>query len=157
MILTKNIFIYVIVASIAAVIGIFYNNFVYDLSLPIIICILSLPLLIVSILKSQILPVLLLISIMFTEFYWLEVMEGYLKPFHIVSVILFMIFSIFHLKPLKASKILQFFVVFLFILFNQYCLFTRLERLFKKFYPPSNSFFYICKYCYCTIHQKNKR
>jgi len=115
MILTKNIFIYVIVASIAAVIGIFYNNFVYDPSLPIIICILSLPLLIVSILKSQILPVLLLISIMFTEFYWLEVMEGYLKPFHIVSVILFMIFSIFHLKPLKASKILQFFVVFLFI------------------------------------------
>lgn len=116
MTLTKNLFINtIIVITVATVTGIFLNNLLIAPSLPIIIAIALFPILIVSILKPELPIVLLLLSIMFTEFYWVEVMNGYLKPFHIISLILFITFTFFHSRHLKHSKIFWLFVLFIFI------------------------------------------
>ena len=58
---------------------------------------------------------LLILSIIFTEFYWIEVLEGYLKPFHIISVLLFLVYTIFYLRVLRRSKITWLLIAFIFI------------------------------------------
>lgn len=115
MILTKTLTANIIVIAIALLIGTFLFNLLSAPSLPVVIGIILFPLIIISTLKPKLPIVLLLLSLMFTEFYWVEVMEGYLKPFHIISIVLFIIYSIFHLNNLKKSKIFLFFVVFIFI------------------------------------------
>lgn len=114
-ILAKNLFTNIICLFIAIITGIFLINLFSASSIPVIISIVLFPVFIISTLKPKLPIFLLLISIMFTEFYWVEIMEGYLKPFHIISVILFMIYSLFHLRYLKLSKIFWFFVIFLLI------------------------------------------
>ncbi len=82
----------------------------------IMVVIVLLPIIIFFFLESKS-PVYFLISaIMFTEFYWIEILEGYIKPFHIMSVLLFLIFSIYYLKIMRHSKILW--LLFIFVLIN---------------------------------------
>lgn len=114
MIFVKNL-LDIIVILIALLTGTFLFNLFSAPSLSIMIGVILFSLFIISILKPKLPIILLLLSIMFTEFYWMEVIEGYLKPFHIISVILFITFSVFNLKSLKKSKIFWFFIIFLLI------------------------------------------
>lgn len=56
-----------------------------------------------------------ILAIIFTEFYWFEILGGYLKPFHILSILVFFFFSIFYLKILKHSKIIWLIIFFIII------------------------------------------
>ncbi len=135
-ILTKKLFINIICLFTATITGIFLINLFSAPSIPVIIGIILFPLFIISTLKPKLPIFLLLISIMFTEFYWVEVMEGYLKPFHIISVILFMIFSVFHLRNLKLSKIFWFFVSFLLICLISIAFSTDWKDSLRSFILP---------------------
>ncbi|MDH4130148.1 MAG: hypothetical protein OEV44_15445, partial [Spirochaetota bacterium] len=73
------------------------------------------PIIVICFLKPKISVIFLLLSIMFTEFYWIEVMGGYLKPFHLVSMIMFLTFTMFYVKFLKHSRIFWLFIVFMLI------------------------------------------
>lgn len=115
MIQAKNLVLNSSVVLIAVIIGLLLMGLFFEPSLPVLISIVLSPIIIFCFIKPILPIVLLLLSIIFTEFYWMEIMSGYLKPFHIISIILFMTFTIFHLKHLKNSKIFRFFLIFLFI------------------------------------------
>jgi len=73
------------------------------------------PITIFFFIKPKIPVYLLFLSVIFTEFLWIEILHGYLKPFHIISILLFLIYSIFHLKILGRSTIIKLFIAFIII------------------------------------------
>lgn len=84
-------------------------------SAPVLVGIILSSIIIVCFLRPKLPIILLLLSIMFTEFYWMEVMGGYLKPFHLASVIMFFTFTVFYLEFLKLSRIFWLFILFVLI------------------------------------------
>lgn len=96
-------------------IGILLSGIVYEPSISLTITIAVIPTLIFFYLKPELPCVLLILSTMLTEFYWMEVMQGYVKPFHILSVLFFFVYTIFNLRFLKHSMIFKLFVLFMLI------------------------------------------
>lgn len=139
MILAKKIFVNlttIITIATALLTGIFLINLFSVPTLPVIIGVILFPLFIISTLKPSLPIFLLLLSIMFTEFYWVEVMDGYLKPFHIISIVLFTIYTVFHLKHLNLSKIYWFFVIFILICLISIAFSTDWEDSLRSFVLP---------------------
>lgn len=136
MISAKNLSVNFTVILTALLTGTFLVNLFSAPSQPVVIGIILFPLIVISTLKPKLPIVLLILSLMFTEFYWVEVMRGYLKPFHIISVILFIIFSVFHLKSLKPSKIFWLFVLFFLICLISIAFSTDWKDSLRSFILP---------------------
>lgn len=115
MVLIKNLILNGGVVIIAIIIGLLLIGLFFEPFIPILVSVILFPVIIFCFLKPKLPIFLLLLSIFFSEFYWIEVYGGYLKPFHLTSIIMFISFTIFYLKHLKHSKIFCFSIIFLFI------------------------------------------
>jgi hypothetical protein len=96
----------------ALIVGLLLSGLLLEPSMPLVVALFLPPIIILFFVKPRVPIFLLLLSIMFTEFYWVKIMGGYLKPFHVASVLLFITFSLFHLRVLKHSKIFWLLVLF---------------------------------------------
>jgi len=74
---------------------------------------LSLPILIFLFLRPRITSTLFICSIGLTEFFWISVSGGYLKIFHILTLILFISFSILHIEKIIDSVIFKLLLLFI--------------------------------------------
>lgn len=128
------------VTLIALLIGLLLSGVLGDLSDPVITALVLSPLLIFFFLKPELPAFLLLLSVMFTEFYWIEIMSGYLKPFHVLSILLFAIFSIFHMRVLKYSRIFWLFILFFLICFIGIVFADDPKDSFRSFLLPLTLF-----------------
>lgn len=101
----------------AFIVGISITTLSMSSSMDITVLTIVSPLIIFFYLFPKFSVVLLLLSSMLSEFYWIEVMNGYLKPFHIISILLFIAYSLSNLKVLKQSRIFWLMIGFTFICF----------------------------------------
>lgn len=88
------------------------SGFLLKISGIIMVILILLPIVIFWILAPKSPVYFLILTIIFTEFYWIEILGGYLKPFHVISALL-LFFLISYFTILKSSKIVWLLVSFI--------------------------------------------